>query len=111
MDTANAQQLFFQHIKGKLPPHLSIVDEVAELLNISNDSAYRRIRADKPISFEELQKLCVHYKVSLDQFLNLQNDAFIFTGKLDNGINFGRFIKCYATFNENTILGGKTGAD
>ena len=88
MDTASAQQLFFQHIKGKLPQHISIVDDIAELLNISNDSAYRRIRADKPISFEELQKLCVHYKVSLDQFLNLQNDAFIFTGKLGNDINF-----------------------
>ncbi len=89
METASAQQSFFQHIKGKLPPHISIVDDVAELLNISNDSAYRRIRADKPISFEELQKLCVHYKVSLDQFLNLQSDAFIFTGELDNDINFG----------------------
>ena len=88
MDTASAQQLFFQHIKGKLPQHISVADDIAELLNISNDSAYRRIRADKPISFEELQKLCVHYKVSLDQFLNLQNDAFIFTGKLDNDENF-----------------------
>ncbi len=88
MDTANAQQLFFQHIKGKLPQHISIADDVAELLNISNDSAYRRIRADKPISFEELQKLCVHYKVSLDQFLNLQNDAFIFTGKLSTEADF-----------------------
>ncbi len=89
MDTASAQQSFFQHIKGKLPPHISIADDVAELLNISNDSAYRRIRGDKPISFEELQKLCVHYKVSLDQFLNLQSDAFIFTGKLSNDVNFG----------------------
>jgi len=89
METSSAQQLFFQHVKGKIPPNISMVDEVAELLNISNDSAYRRIRADKPISFEELQKLCVHYKVSLDQFLNLQSDAFIFTGKLGNEENFG----------------------
>ncbi|MBK7122356.1 MAG: hypothetical protein IPH68_05780 [Chitinophagaceae bacterium] len=37
---------------------------------------------------KELQKLCVQYKVSLDQFLNLQSDAFIFTGKLDNNENF-----------------------
>ena len=89
MDTASAQQLFFQHIKGKVSPHLSIVDEIAELLNISNDSAYRRIRAEKPISFEEIRKLCVHYKVSLDQFLNLQNDAFIFNGRLGNNADFG----------------------
>ena len=88
MESSSAQQLFFQYIKGKIPPHSSMVDEVAELLNIRNDSAYRRIRADKPISFEELQKLCVHYKVSLDQFLNLQSDTFIFSGKLDIDADF-----------------------
>jgi len=82
MDQPSVQQLFFQHIKNNLPPHLSLVDEIAELLNISNDSAYRRIRAEKPISFEEIQKLCTHYKISLDQFLHLQSDSLIFTGKL-----------------------------
>ena len=88
MDSENTQLRFFQHIKSLLPPHISFVDEIAELLNISNDSAYRRIRADKPVSFEELQKLCVHYRVSLDQFLNLQSDTFIFSGKLDSDANF-----------------------
>ena len=82
MESTGVQQLFFQHIKAGLPGHLSLVDEVAEQLNISNDSAYRRIRGEKAISFEELQKLCSHYKISLDQFLHLQSDAFIFSGKL-----------------------------
>lgn len=88
MESNNSQIRFFQHIKSILPANASFVDEIAELLDISNDSAYRRIRADKPISFEELQKLCVKYKVSLDQFLNLQSDAFIFTGKLGDEVNF-----------------------
>jgi BetR domain len=85
MEPAGIQVLFFQHLKSQLPPHLSLVDEIADLLNISNDSAYRRIRAEKPISFEELQKICVHYHVSLDQFLHLQNESFIFSGKLAAG--------------------------
>ncbi|MFT3907894.1 MAG: helix-turn-helix transcriptional regulator [Ferruginibacter sp.] len=84
MTSTDVQQQFFQHIKSNLPPHLSLVDEVAELLDISNDSAYRRIRGEKPISFEEIQKLCSHYKVSLDHFLQLQSDTFIFSGKLNN---------------------------
>ena len=82
MEPNGIQTSFFQHLKSQLPPHLSLVDEVADLLNISTDSAYRRIRAEKPISFEELQKICVHYRISLDQFLHLQNDSFIFSGKL-----------------------------
>ena len=83
MESADVQQRFFQHLKDILPGHLSLVDEVAELINISNDSAYRRIRGEKPISFEELQKLCSHYKVSLDQFLHLQSDAIIFSGRIN----------------------------
>jgi hypothetical protein len=83
MGAATVQQLFFQHIKSGLPPHLSLADEVAEVLGISNDSAYRRIRGEKPIDFDEIQKLCSHYKLSLDQFMHLQNDALIFTGRVN----------------------------
>src|SRR5947208_605889 len=78
------QTLFFQHIKGFIPPHKSLVDEIAELLGISNDSAYRRIRGEKPIDLEEIQKLCSHFKISMDQLLHLKSDAFIFTGNLNN---------------------------
>ena len=84
MESANVQVSFFHHIKTLLPAHLSLVDEVADLLNISNDSAYRRIRGEKPISIEEMQKLATRYKISLDQFFHLQTDSFIFTGKLAN---------------------------
>ena len=84
MESANIQVSLFHHIKRLLPPHLSLVDEIADLLKISNDSAYRRIRGEKPIALEELQKLATHFKISLDHLLNLQSDSFIFTGKLAN---------------------------
>lgn len=80
MDNIHSQQLFFNHIKSKLAPHLSLVDEVAELLNISNDSAYRRIRGEKPIGLDEIQLLCNKYKVSLDQLLQIQTNTVIFSG-------------------------------
>ncbi len=80
MDNNHSQQLFFNHIKSKLPLHLSLVDEVAELLNISNDSAYRRIRGEKPIGLDEIQVLCNKYQVSLDQLLQIQTNTVIFSG-------------------------------
>jgi len=83
MESNNSQLHFFQHIKSLLPQHISFVDEVAELLGVSNDSAYRRIRSEKSISFEELQILCSHYKISLDQFLHLQSDGIIFSGRVN----------------------------
>ena len=81
MEQPGVQQLFFQHIRNNLPPHLSLVDEIAELLNISTDSAYRRIRGEKPISFDEIRALCTHYKVSLDQLFQINSEAIIFSGK------------------------------
>jgi BetR domain len=89
MDQPGVQQIFFQHVKSNLAAHLSLVDEVAELLNISNDSAYRRIRGEKPLSFEELKKLCAHYRISLDQLFHLNNNSFLFSGPLTNNHNFG----------------------
>ena len=84
----SAQQLFFRHIKGLLPAHLSMVDEVAELLGISNDSAYRRIRGEKPITLEEIKLLCVRYRISLDQLLHLNSESVVFSGKLANPDSF-----------------------
>jgi BetR domain len=83
MNQANLQVLFFQHLKAQLPPHIAMVDEIAELLEISNDSAYRRIRGEKPIDLEETYKLCDHFKLSIDQLLHLQSDAIIFSGRVN----------------------------
>lgn len=82
MESNKLQQAFFTHIKSKIPGHISLVDEVAGLLGISNDSAYRRIRGEKIISLDEISKMAAHFKVSVDQILNLQlSDSMVFSGK------------------------------
>jgi hypothetical protein len=82
----------FQYIKSVVPPNISFVDEIADVLDISNDSAYRRIRGEKEITFEEIQKLSNRFKVSIDQILNLRNDAILFSGNFIEAGNFD-FIK------------------
>ena len=61
---------------------------MAELLNISNDSAYRRIRGEKPITLDEVHMLAAHFKISIDQLLHLKSEAFLFSGKLTNHSDF-----------------------
>jgi hypothetical protein len=78
----NTQALFFQHLRKTMPPHLSMVDELADLLEISADSAYRRIRGEKPISLEEIRAICIKYNLSFDQFLHIKSNTFVFSGKL-----------------------------
>ncbi len=113
MDTANTQVLFFQHIKSSLPAHVSMVDEVAEILNISNDSAYRRIRGEKDISLPELKTLSEHYKISIDQVLQLKSELVVFHAQEINEerVSFPDYLKAmlanmkhFNTFNHRKML-------
>jgi hypothetical protein len=76
--TTDLQQEFFSKLKNYVPPHLSLVDEMVDLLQLSYDSVYRRIRGEKPISLDELKLICDHFKVSLDTLLQLKSNAVLF---------------------------------
>ncbi len=56
----------------------SLVDAVADTLHISSDSAYRRIRGETAIVLDEVKMLCQHYKISLDQMLDVQSGSTLF---------------------------------
>ena len=78
MPEPSAQQFLFQHLKDNLPAHLSLVDSVADVLHLSTDSTYRRIRGETPVSLDELKTLCTHFKVSLDSLFHINNNATLF---------------------------------
>jgi hypothetical protein len=82
METTRLQTEVFSIIKSSLPPYISLAEAIAETLNISSDSAYRRIRGEKPVSIDELAKLATQYKFSVDRILALESESYIFSGKL-----------------------------
>jgi hypothetical protein len=79
MDENILQKELFRQIKNSLAPHVSMVDEIGELLGISYDSVYRRIRGEKPVTLNELKLLCEKFQLSLDQVLQLHSDKVLFT--------------------------------
>lgn len=83
MNPIELQALLFKKIKEKLPSHISLPDLVANYLNISNDSAYRRIRGEKSLTLDEIEILVKKTNISLDQFFNVSAPAseINFTGK------------------------------
>ncbi len=89
MNINEIQQQLFQLIKSRLPSEASVADEVAKLLNISSDSAYRRMRGEKMISLEELYQLCITYRISLDQLMGIQTGSFSFQGNIVNPKTYG----------------------
>lgn len=72
------QTTFIELIKDRIPEHISLVDELAELLSISSDSAYRRLRNDTPLSLEESVKICLHFDISPATILDQATDLIPF---------------------------------
>ncbi len=69
----NNQAAFLEQIKQHLPTNISLADELAESLNVSRDSAYRRIRGETLLSLDEAKLLSEKFNVSLDALL--RNDT------------------------------------
>ncbi|HEU0110214.1 MAG TPA: hypothetical protein VFQ73_05025 [Flavisolibacter sp.] len=88
MDIQEIQANIFQSVKTMLPTQVSLVDEIAAVLDVSTDSAYRRIRGEKLLSLEEAYKLCTRYQLSMDHVLNLQSNSFVFTGNFVKADSF-----------------------
>lgn len=60
------QGQFLMRVKSGLPSNVSFVDELADLLTLSTDSAYRRIRCETLFNIEEITLICKHFRVSFD---------------------------------------------
>ncbi len=76
--TNNIQSAFLDQIKSRLPENISFADKLAELLNISRDSAYRRIRGETVLSLDDVKKLCDRFGVSLDALLSPDTNTSLF---------------------------------
>ena len=91
----SAQESLFNAIKSSLPSNISLVHDISELLGISYDSAYRRIRSEKELSLDELKMLSLHYKISIDTLFNLKNNNIVFNSLFlsEQGITFGEWLR------------------
>jgi plasmid maintenance system antidote protein VapI len=75
---SSIQEYLFQQIRERLPEDDSLADKIAEVLFISPDSAYRRIRGETPLVLEEARKLSESFGISLDRMLNTEENTVSF---------------------------------
>jgi hypothetical protein len=101
------QSQLFQKIRDQLSDHMSLVDEIADILQISNDSAYRRIRGDKHLSLQEVQKLSVHFNFSVDDLTESKVDTVTFKTNFlaEEDYSFTDWLKSLLSF---TLEAGKS---
>ncbi len=60
-------------MKDALPANKSLVDELSDILKVSNDSAYRRIRGETALTIDEVSKLCAYYRIPFDHFAQTES--------------------------------------
>ena len=77
-ETPNIQASFLGQIRLKLPANIAFAEELADLLNISRDSAYRRIRGETLLSIEEVTLLSNKFGISLDALLAQTSETVMF---------------------------------
>lgn len=88
------QTIFIQKLKESLPKNVGLAEEVSEILEISLDSAYRRIRGETELSIDEVYKLTQKYNISVDSvFSNLSDTVtFAYTKLTDSAENFEKYL-------------------
>lgn len=75
------QKALLGAIQLRISPSISLVDELSDVLKISRDSSYRRIRGETLLNIQEIQALVEHYNISLDSLLNLNHNKHTFDTK------------------------------
>jgi|688.fasta_scaffold03495_16 hypothetical protein len=77
----NHQEVLLKIIRKKLAPELSLIDEIATVLEISYDAAHRRVTLKSKFSMEEAIALCKQYKVSMDAVYDRQDKIVVSKSK------------------------------
>ncbi|NNJ55591.1 MAG: hypothetical protein HKP14_05645 [Bacteroidia bacterium] len=63
------QHLLIEQCKERIGPK-NLANELADLLGVNMDAAYRRMRGVTALTFEEIQKICLHFNISFDSIIN-----------------------------------------
>ena len=92
IDYIEVQAKLLQKVEDKTEGKL--VDILSELLNISDDSSYRRIRKEKILTLDEILLICTKFNISFDETIGESKNnivAFSFNFK-DSNYDFKEYL-------------------
>ena len=101
-DYIEIQKQFLQKIEDLIPKETSLVFELSELLGLSTDSVYRRMRGETLMTIDEIIKICNNYNVSFDAFSKAETGLVTFRYS-DPQPTFASFIE-YLTRMYNDLV-------
>ncbi|MCE3228353.1 MAG: hypothetical protein K0S32_2904 [Bacteroidetes bacterium] len=88
------QDHFIAKLKEVLPQGIGLAEEISDVLEVSIDSAYRRIRGETELTIEEIYKMTKKYAISVDEVFSNQSGTvtFAYTKLTDSANNFEEYL-------------------
>ncbi len=74
----NIQVKIFQEIEKKIKGKKKVLDEVAKVLQLSTNAAYKRIKGITNLNLDDLIALTYHFEISLDQLILNKDENVLF---------------------------------
>lgn len=92
---SEVQEQFFAKLKQIFPTNVGMAEELANILDVSTDSAYRRIRGETELTISEIYEITKKYPLSIDNILGTSgnNVSFTYTKLVDSATNFETYLK------------------
>jgi hypothetical protein len=93
--TSGIQEQFVQRLRTMLPPGIGLAEEIAGILGVSVDSAYRRLRGETELTIDEIFRITRKYPVSIDQVFGARGEhvTFSYTKLTNSAENFRQYLK------------------
>ena len=87
------QTRFLNKVRNLIPPTHSMVDILSDLLEISSDSTYRRLRGETSLTIDEIEKICKHFRISFEVDEGIDSGTVTFKyGLLKNIDDFRMYL-------------------
>jgi hypothetical protein len=98
------QERFIEHLR-RMAGNRSLAEEMAEVLSISTDSAYRRIRCETAITVDEVVTLCKHFRLSPEILTEKVPGRVTFTYKslVSSSIDIDAYLSSIISDLENAL--------
>lgn len=88
------QDQFISKLKKALPPGIGLAEELSDILDVSIDSAYRRIRGETDLTIDEIFFISKKHGISIDEIFGNRADSvtFAYTKLTDSSANFEAYL-------------------
>lgn len=99
-DPLHFQEKLVAMLKQSIADNVSLAAELSDLLNISMDSVYRRLRCQSTFSIDEVGLIAERFGISLDGLFRKEDNQVNFNFNPMYGLpfNFSKYLEWYASY-------------